>query len=282
MDTKARVAVIVGGVVLVGMVAWVLMPSGKTEAPADTDQPLVDSTDAPVSPVDQFAGLPSTQPATQPFAGVDPFASPTTLPSTTVDIGPSLTPADSTDAWSRALDGNGPAAAGQTAARTPANDGFSTNYTTHSGFDTTTTTTTVIPAEPLAAGTPKTYTIASGDSLYTVSEKIYGSSKYVNKIVAANPGVDPKRLKVGQTIKLPDVSATASSETSTVSAPTASASTSTPNSYKVQSGDSLRKIATKVYGDAGKWERIYSANKSLIGSDPSRLRAGMVLKVPAN
>lgn len=163
MDTKARVAVIVGGVVLVGMVAWVLMPSGKTEAPVEDQTPVVDSTEVPAAPVDQFAA--TTLPTTAPFGGVDPFASTTTLPAPTVDIGPSLTPADSTtDAWSRALDG-GPADRATDTVRQPLNDAFSANFSNPGGLNPTTNAVgaTVIPAAPVLSGTPKTYTIASGD-----------------------------------------------------------------------------------------------------------------------
>ncbi len=49
--------------------------------------------------------------------------------------------------------------------------------------------------------------------------------------------------------------------------------------YTVKSGDSLSKIAKKFYGDGGKWNRIYKANKSKI-SDPNRLKAGTKLVIP--
>jgi nucleoid-associated protein YgaU len=272
MDTKARVAIIVGGVVLVGMVAWVLMPSGKSKKPADSEPPFVENTEQNKD-ANQFAAAPTTAPSTQPVA-VDPFAAPTTLPSTAVNIGPSLPPADNTDSWARALDGNGgPSTAARTGTSLAANDGFSSH------FGTSTTSTTVIPAD---ATTPKSYTIASGDSLYTISQKIYGNGTHVAKILAANPGLDAKHLKVGQTIKLPDATGTASAATpASGPGPVASAVSGTnAKTYKVQSGDSLRKIATKVYGDAGKWEKLYAANRKLIGSNPSDLRAGMVLQLP--
>ena len=48
--------------------------------------------------------------------------------------------------------------------------------------------------------------------------------------------------------------------------------------YTVQSGDSLWGIAQKVYGDGTKYNLIMSANGI---ADSTRLRVGMVLKIPA-
>jgi putative glutamine transport system substrate-binding protein len=52
--------------------------------------------------------------------------------------------------------------------------------------------------------------------------------------------------------------------------------------YVVQAGDTLSRIAGKVYGDVGprSWRRIYEANKAAIGDDPSRIRVGMSLTIP--
>jgi hypothetical protein len=50
----------------------------------------------------------------------------------------------------------------------------------------------------------------------------------------------------------------------------------------VQRGDTLSRIAGKVYGDVSprSWKRIYEANKAVIGADPSQLRIGMQLTLP--
>ena len=51
--------------------------------------------------------------------------------------------------------------------------------------------------------------------------------------------------------------------------------------YKVSKGDTLSTIAARsdIYGDAGKWKRIYEANKDAI-KDPSRVYPGQVLRIP--
>lgn len=49
--------------------------------------------------------------------------------------------------------------------------------------------------------------------------------------------------------------------------------------YTVQPGDSLWKIAAKVYGNGRKWNKIYDANVDKI-SDASKIRVGQVLVIP--
>lgn len=49
--------------------------------------------------------------------------------------------------------------------------------------------------------------------------------------------------------------------------------------HKVQSNDSLSKIARKYYGDVAKWKRIYEANRDNM-SDPDALYVGQELLIP--
>ena len=52
-------------------------------------------------------------------------------------------------------------------------------------------------------------------------------------------------------------------------------------SYTVQSGDSLSKIAKRVYGDANKWHTIFDANRDKI-TNPDLIHPGQVLTLPPN
>jgi nucleoid-associated protein YgaU len=48
--------------------------------------------------------------------------------------------------------------------------------------------------------------------------------------------------------------------------------------YTVREGDELRALALRFYGDAGRWEEIYEANKDVIG-DPDRIVPGLRLRI---
>jgi nucleoid-associated protein YgaU len=50
--------------------------------------------------------------------------------------------------------------------------------------------------------------------------------------------------------------------------------------WTVKSGDSLSKIAKDVYDDAGKYMKIYEANKATIGSNPNLIKPGQKLVLP--
>jgi nucleoid-associated protein YgaU len=50
--------------------------------------------------------------------------------------------------------------------------------------------------------------------------------------------------------------------------------------YTVQKGDSLSKIAKHHLGDANAWRRIYEANKATIGDNPDKIFPGQKLKIP--
>ena len=74
--------------------------------------------------------------------------------------------------------------------------------------------------------------------------------------------------------KKPDFSDVVGGSSST--APEATGSTRT---YTVVAGDSLSKIAKKLYGDSSKWKKIYEANKDLI-KNPDLIHPGQTFKIP--
>ncbi|RME43881.1 MAG: LysM peptidoglycan-binding domain-containing protein [Caldilineae bacterium] len=49
--------------------------------------------------------------------------------------------------------------------------------------------------------------------------------------------------------------------------------------YTVQPGDTLSRIALHFYGQSSLWPLIFEANRDIL-DDPSRIRPGMVLKIP--
>jgi nucleoid-associated protein YgaU len=54
-----------------------------------------------------------------------------------------------------------------------------------------------------------------------------------------------------------------------------------PSRYVVREGDTLMKIADRLYGDADKWRLIMEANRSRVGADGA-LETGIELQIPRN
>jgi nucleoid-associated protein YgaU len=59
-------------------------------------------------------------------------------------------------------------------------------------------------ATPAVANTSAgSYTVRHGDTLYSIAKSHYGSGKEYTRIVSANPGLTPERLRAGQKIVIP-------------------------------------------------------------------------------
>lgn len=115
-----------------------------------------------------------------------------------------------------------------------------------------------------------------------------GDGRRWQAILAANEGLDPNRLQIGQRIKLPRRDAApgtppaspAGAASPATGASSGSESGSQPTSHVVQTGDTLYSIAKRRLGDGTRWDEIYEANKAAIGDDPRKLKVGMRLTLP--
>jgi LysM repeat protein len=130
---------------------------------------------------------------------------------------------------------------------------------------------TVSPAT-LPQASPTEWMVEEGQSLWSIAETVYGDGEQCLRIAAANPGLDPRDLQVGQVLRLPG------GENSVQRA---------PQQWRVQEGESLWSIAETVYGDGKQWARIADANRGRevapgqVFSDPSLIEPGWMLDIPA-
>ena len=130
---------------------------------------------------------------------------------------------------------------------------------------------TLAPITPAPVGPTTEYAVKKNDSLAKIAK---AKGVTLKALQEANPGVDPRKLKVGQKIQVPapaDTGAAVASDAG-VAAPThVKAATST---YVVKAGDSLAKIA-RQHGTTAK--AIQAANNL----KTTRINAGQKLKLPA-
>jgi nucleoid-associated protein YgaU len=83
-------------------------------------------------------------------------------------------------------------------------------------------------------------------------------------------------MRIPDEEKEPDFSDVASGSSSSAPAPKDEAVTRT---YTVVAGDSLSKIAKKIYGSANRWKEIWEANKDQV-KNPDLIHPGQILKIP--
>ncbi len=125
------------------------------------------------------------------------------------------------------------------------------------------------PAPPtVAAPAPggSEYTIVKGDTLSRVAKS---NGVTLKALLAANPGVVPTRLKVGQKLVLP-----AGGEAAGTAASVSATGDSSGATYTVKSGDTLSKIARKHHTTV----KAIQAENNLI---TTRIRVGQKLKIPS-
>ncbi|MEU4732876.1 LysM peptidoglycan-binding domain-containing protein [Streptomyces sp. NPDC023588] len=87
----------------------------------------------------------------------------------------------------------------------------------------------------------------------------------------------------GAALTLPLISATTAGAVQTTTVPTAqtaapTAGTAAAATYSVVAGDTLSEIATE-HSVSGGWKKLYAANRSVIGDNPSIIRPGIKLKL---
>ena len=128
------------------------------------------------------------------------------------------------------------------------------------------TNVSVEPVAPITTGNE--YVVAKGDSFYTIGKK-YGVS--IKAIGDANPGVDSKKLKIGQKLNIP-----AAAVATGVAAPAGTVAVEAATgekTYTVKSGDTLTRIANS---HGASLKAIKSANN--LTTD--RIKVGQKLKIP--
>ncbi len=123
----------------------------------------------------------------------------------------------------------------------------------------------------------ETHTVLRGETLGSIARRYYGKSSMWRVVAKANYGVNPKRLKPGQRLKIP--SAQGRRRVGGEPAPRPVAASDGGRWHTVARGESLETIARRRLGRGSAWRRIYDANRTRISS-PDAIRIGQRLRIP--
>lgn len=156
---------------------------------------------------------------------------------------------------------------------------------------------TTLPAgaSPALTSGARTHVVQRGESFSTIAAAVYGSESYYPHLLRANPGIEPKKLRPGMTINIPDpaqvvmvtspggvlgAESQSSIGTSGATVSTLANPVDEKTEYRVRTGDSLYKVSIRLYGKSDRVDKLYELNKNVIGPDPAHLKTGMLLKLP--
>jgi len=129
----------------------------------------------------------------------------------------------------------------------------------------------VTPAAPPAATGASEYVIASGDTLGAIAHK---NGLALKALMDANPGINPKKLHIGQKVQIPaGASSVASAASPGAAAPDMAATPGDATTYTVKSGDTLSKIAKLNHTS---FKKIMAMNDLKTTS----IKVGQKLKLP--
>ncbi len=116
------------------------------------------------------------------------------------------------------------------------------------------------------AAAEQRYTVQGGDTLGKISGRFYGDPAQWRRIYEANRAIignNPDVISVGQEFVIPDAGTPLPAQ----------------RTYTVRSGDTMRAIAQRFYGDEMQWKRIYQANRDRI-PNPDVIHVGQEFIIP--
>lgn len=132
------------------------------------------------------------------------------------------------------------------------------------------------------------YVVRRGDTLSAIAQRFYGSASRWRVIARANNLKDPKRLRVGMELVIPQEQETEPFRDGRPDVPLRTNLAKTADdtqeqgeksTYTVRKNDSLWKIAEAEYGDGSMWKTVFEANRNSLRNKDS-LRVGQVLRLP--
>lgn len=144
--------------------------------------------------------------------------------------------------------------------------------------------------KPIAVMPPEfvDYTVRPGDTLATISLRVYGTRSFAAVVGKSNPFMDPNRLKPGRVIRVPKdpnnvqgkpLPRPEPSVEPKVAKGAETAGAGESKTYTVKPGDTLSGISQEFYGSSGLGTFLFESNRGVLKS-PDELKVGMKLQIP--
>lgn len=124
---------------------------------------------------------------------------------------------------------------------------------------------------------PVDYMVSSGETLWSIAMKQYGSGYNWVDIAKENKLTNPNQISAGQKLSIPDVAPIKPATNNQEPTSTPPGSASSTSAYTVVKGDTLWAIAVKTYGDGYQWPNIAKANNLI---NPNLIHSGNKLTLP--
>ncbi len=140
-----------------------------------------------------------------------------------------------------------------------------------------------VPAAKPAVTAPgfSAYTLREGDTFETIAAERWGDPSLWTAVARANPLKDPRRLKDGQVIRLPDDVGNIQGVALDPQGPGGGiAEQSSERTHTVESGDTLSSIALRYLGSSTEARRVFELNRDRL-ADMHSLKIGQKLRLPA-
>jgi len=117
------------------------------------------------------------------------------------------------------------------------------------------------------------YTVKSGDTLWSIAERFYGSGYKWTEIAKENQLENPDYITPNQTLNISGIT----KQTKTQGQSVSPLEKIDEGLYTVKKGDYLWNIAVRAYGDGFRWVDIARANQLV---NPDLIHPGNKLKIP--
>lgn len=153
------------------------------------------------------------------------------------------------------------------------------------------------PANPAKGETPPpvkppvraVYTVQEGDTFESIARSKLGKASLCSELMKQNPGIEPKKLRPGMELALPDATALAvatkvdgkvakdAKESKRANEKLLTPPADGTRTYVVKKGDTFERIAVAELGSKRRTSELLELNAGL---DPTKLKLGMSLKLP--